>query len=99
MMESRSLLDLWRAYLFLTREISKFADRRDMEMVGELIGQREKLQTAIEAHPDSDFRNTPEGQALMQELTAADAAAKRSLQRTRNVARNRRAVAEAYTKF
>jgi len=73
-MEAKAAKDLWADYLFLTREMTRFLAKGDMELFAELAGQRERLQQMIENHPDKTFTATEEGRTtlgLIRDLNAA----------------------------
>ncbi|MHB8125580.1 MAG: hypothetical protein ACYDEJ_08050 [Desulfitobacteriaceae bacterium] len=58
--------ELWRNYLFLTREMKKFLLKKDLDLFFEIMKQREKVQALIDAAPDAGFRLTPEGRKLLE---------------------------------
>lgn len=60
--------ELWQNYLFLTREMKKFLVRKETDLFFEIMKQREKVQTLIDAAPDDAYRLTPEGQELLKSI-------------------------------
>ncbi len=42
-----SKIKLWQDYLFLTQEMSKALDRSDVNLLNELVRQREELQSVL----------------------------------------------------
>jgi len=93
---NRGILELWRDYEFLTKEISKFIDARNDEMVEELVRQRQKLETFIQEKNDQDYHKTPEGKALIGSILALNQAAAKRLQHRYNTLQNRHKLFLAY---
>ncbi len=88
---------LWQDYLFLSRELLKFASPQEQELFMELLAQREKLQALIEAAPDAEgyaaseaFRQLAAQAAALNESVAA------RLRFFKNAAARQRDVAAAY---
>jgi hypothetical protein len=64
MVEAKSL---WQDYLFLTKEIERFLSKKEYDLCFELMGQRESLQSKLDAVVD-DFRLTDEGRQLLSDI-------------------------------
>lgn len=70
---------LWRDYLFLTREMLNFSNKKDLEMFYELLDQRERLQAMIQDAGDYRYLSTDEGRVLAKEVQDSDAAMNHNL--------------------
>ncbi|AFM01814.1 hypothetical protein Desde_3532 [Desulfitobacterium dehalogenans ATCC 51507] len=88
---------LWQDYLFLTKEMLKFLDKKDMELFHDLMSQRERMQTLIEETPDQGFRSSPEGRKLLTEIQGEDQILMSHFQATHSKAKHHHQVAEAYS--
>lgn len=64
----RSAPELWRDYLFLTKELSKAIVRNDFPLFEEILKQREVLQTLIDDLNDSTFTQSSLGKELFQKV-------------------------------
>ena len=95
--ENKTKRALWQDYLFLSRELSKFASPEDFELFLDLLGQREKLQPMIEAASDAeDYQKSEAFQVLVKQvMTLNDSIAER-LRFYKNAALKQRNLANAY---
>lgn len=88
---------LWQDYLFLSRELNKFASPDDYELFWDLLGQREKLQPMIEAAPDAEnYQKSDEFQTLVREITALNESIAERLHFYKNAAVKQQNLANAY---
>lgn len=93
----KNTADLWRDYLFLTRELVKFLGKeQDADLVQELLNQRERLQEAIEGRTGDPFRLSEEGKSLIREIAAVNEQAQQQLQLALNRSRQQQQLAKAY---
>lgn len=92
----RTAEDLWRDYLFLTREMAKFLAREEMEIFHELLEQREQLQTLIEEEPDNGFRASAEGRELLTRIQQENQALMSHFQHTHQKVKHHHQVAQVY---
>ncbi|MGP1586179.1 MAG: flagellar protein FliT [Schwartzia sp. (in: firmicutes)] len=97
-MAARTARSLWQQFLTLTEEMKKFIEKDDVDMFFSLASQREKVFQWIEALPADDFRETPEGKALLSELKPLDLSMQQAAKRWLNTARKRSESVEAYTR-
>lgn len=87
---------VWGDYLFLTREIGKFLARQDFAMATELLDQRDRLQSMIEAMPPTGFLATQEGQEIRVAIEQENKAILNKIQLLLNKARQDQTVSQAY---
>lgn len=87
---------LWQNYLFLTKEMIKFLEGKDLDLFFELMQQREQIQEMIESVVEDQYTSSPEGQAFLRSLQQEDKRMVLTLQLTYNNARNQRSAANAY---
>jgi hypothetical protein len=67
-MSEMTALELWQNYRFLTKEMLKFIVKQDMELVYELMDQRERLQNIIDETDDEGFKLSPLGRSLLSQI-------------------------------
>lgn len=87
---------LWQDYFFLTKEMIKFLEGKDLDLFFELMKQREHLQEMIESAVGDTYASSPEGQMFLRSLQQEDQRMVLTLQFTYNNARNQRNAANAY---
>ena len=97
-MAERTARSLWQQFLTLTEEMKKFIEKDDVDMFFDLAKQRETVFDWIEALSTDDFRDTPEGEALLAVLKPLDLAMQQAAKRWLNTARKRSESVEAYTR-
>lgn len=95
-MEPRTAQELWSTYLQLTREINKFLDRREFDMVTGLLDQREKLQVMLDEQADVSFKQSREGREIISRIRTENQTLERKMRLSFNASRQRRTVADAY---
>ena len=88
--------ELWRDYRFLTREMVAFIARQELDMFYELQNQRLQLQATIDETGDYSYLQTASGQALVEELQAADAQIASQLRGSMSRLTQQRKVQRAY---
>ncbi len=54
----RTAAELWQDYLFLSREMLKFLERKEHELFLELMSQRETVQQMLDGLAKDDFKHT-----------------------------------------
>ena len=96
---ARSMEAWWRAYAFLTHEVFKFINRKNWDMVLNLLDQRAMLQTQIDEQADRGFANSAAGQALIGEIMREEQVISQKIRQLRNQAQNRQKIAKAYDAF
>ncbi len=87
---------MWLDYQFLTIEINKFAEQQHLELVSELMSQREKLQTIIAERNDTEFIYSEEGIEILKNIQELNQLAGQKLQFMSNRAKQQRSVSQAY---
>lgn len=87
---------LWQDYRFLTKEMLKFLAKQDMDLFYDLLNQREQLQTIIDRTPDHDFKVSPEGRSLRNEIQLDSQTIIRDLQLRLGSSKRHHQVSEAY---
>jgi len=87
---------LWQDYQFLTKEMLKFLAKPDMDLFYELMNQREKLQTLIEQTADPDYKVSPEGRALLNQIKQDNQTIAHNLQLQLSKSKRQHQVTEAY---
>ena len=95
-MEGKIAKQLWLDYHFLTKEMVKFLDNKDMELFYELINQREQIQALIDQTADDDFRKSAEGRRLLLEIQGDSHFITHTLQFQLNTGKRQHQVAAAY---
>ena len=88
--------NLWKDYRFLTREMSAFLAKRELDMFYELLNQRQTLQVMIEETDDSEYLSSNDGQELVQEVQREDAMIARKLRGSMAQMQQNRTVRKAY---
>ena len=88
--------ELWKNYLFLTKEIDKFLTQQDMDMLTELLDQRDKLQTMIEKETQESFAATEAGRQLFQQIQQLNQGITLRLQLLRNQTSQQHSASQAY---
>lgn len=66
----KTLLELWKDYLFLTTEMEKFLDKQDYDMFFELVSQRERLQSMIESRQQQYPNDSLPGKGMLAEINS-----------------------------
>ena len=95
--EDKTKRILWQDYLFLSRELNKFASPDDYELFWDLLGQREKLQPMIEAAPDAEeYQKSDEFRTLVERVSALNQSIAGRLRFFKNAALKQRDLANAY---
>ena len=89
---------LWRDYLFLTKEMDKCLVREDLDLFMELLEQRQKLQTLIEA-ADDDFAATFAGREFIQTIRQENNRVRLRLTAMYNRSKQKQAVSNAYDAY
>ncbi|MBP2645919.1 MAG: hypothetical protein H6Q75_1359 [Firmicutes bacterium] len=90
---------LWKDYLFVTRELDKFIIQDNVDMVLNLIDQRERLQAEIEKLDDDVYKVSPEGQKILLDIQKLNDHIVRQLEMLRNLLEKQQKVAVAYDGF
>ena len=88
--------ELWENYLFLTKEIDKFLTQQDMDMLTELLDQRDKLQTMIDEETQEGFNVTEAGKQLLQQIQQLNQGITLRLQLLRNQTSQQHSASQAY---
>ncbi|MDF2930633.1 MAG: hypothetical protein K0Q75_2871 [Anaerospora sp.] len=87
--------ELWQDYHFLTKEMSKFLLRNDIDLFFELMNQREKIQADLDSCED-DYKRTPEGKSLLEAIRMTNQGIGHRLQFMLNQAKQQESVSNAY---
>lgn len=87
---------LWQDYLFLTNEMDRFLAADDLDMFLDLLGQREKLQAALDKTDTSEFKHSPAGRKIFADIVAGNAVIVQRLAKLRNQSHQRQQVQGAY---
>lgn len=87
---------LWQDYAFLTREILKFIQKKDFDMVLELLAQRDKLQELLDNLPDKSFTASPTGRELLQKIQTQNLTIENILKQVYNNAKHTQRVSDSY---
>ena len=96
--EAKTAGVLWQDYRFLTKEMLKFLKEQDYDLFYELLKQREKLQRRIENAPDNDdFKASPAGGSLFEEIREDSEAVKEALQVIVGGSRRQHKLSQAYS--
>ena len=92
----RTAAELWQDYLFLSREMLKFLERKEHELFLELMSQREKVQQMLDELVNDDFKHTKQGQVLFLELRGLNLGITQKVQLFLNHAKQKHSVSKAY---
>lgn len=87
---------LWRDYRFLTREMSAFLARQELDMFYSLLEQRQSLQAMIEERDDYEYLFSDEGRELVREVQREDMVIARALRGNMVQLQQKRQVRVAY---
>lgn len=98
-MMDRSAKDLWNDYLFLTKEMAKFLERKDLDMFNEIMKQREAVQKNIDEATNSEFSRSQEGRQLLIQVKQKDELIKAKLRLLLNSAKQEQTVNQAYDPY
>jgi aminopeptidase C len=98
-MAEKSIKELWQDYLFLTKEMEKFLEQQELDMLLELLEQRGQIQKLIAVHPDKEFVQSPEAKELLPFLQQANRRMTTKLRYMLNTAKYNRQVSNAYDAF
>lgn len=90
---------IWRDYLFITEEAAKFIGQQDMEMVAELLKQRDQMQLTIDKGDYTVFCQSGEGKRFLHYLAETNSSMTQHLQHNLNTVRRQREVSESYGGF
>jgi len=71
--------NLWKDYRFLTREMSAFLAKRELDMFYELLDQRQALQAMIDETADYEYLNSEDGKELAREVQREEVLISRQL--------------------
>lgn len=91
--------NLWRDYLFLTREMLKFAGQANLDMFYELLDQRQAIQEqidAVTAGNKENRRDDPEWQAMVDEIQNSNRQIVGRLRLAQNQLKQQKTRANAY---
>lgn len=94
--QSEDMNKLWADYLFLTQEILKFIRKKNLDMVLELVEQREKLQAKISSVQDTSYALTGEGKQRFQDILQNNKAIEEQMKLWKNVTVRQNQVSNAY---
>lgn len=94
--QTENMGKLWADYLFLTQEILKFINKKDLEMVLELIEQRERLQTRISVADDASYTLTDEGKQSLRDILQNNQSIEQQMKLWKNVTVRQNQVSTAY---
>ena len=83
----------------MTQEIVKFLNKQELDLVAELLNQREKLQKRIVDLDDHSFKATVKGQECYQAIQQLEQAIKLKLEFLRNMSRRQNQISHAYESF
>lgn len=93
---NRSIEELWRDFEFLTKEISKFINAQDNDLVGDLMSQRDKLQVFIKEKNDQTYHKSADGKARIGAILAVNQDATNRLQQRYNQLKQQHKLSQAY---
>ncbi|EGO62301.1 hypothetical protein [Acetonema longum] len=96
-LQPRSVEDLWQDYWFLTREMSKFLARQEMDLFYDLMAQREQFQAMLEESGDRSVGQSPEGRAFLEKIQQENRSMQFLLRAALNKRQQQRAVSNAYS--
>jgi hypothetical protein len=88
--------NLWKDYQFLTREMSTFLAKQELDMFYELLDQRQSLQAMIDETGDYEYLFSEAGQELVQEVQQEDVQNSRQLRGSMTRMQQQRQVRNAY---
>ena len=87
----------WELYRVLTHELIKFMDKQDIDEFLQLVDQRGVLVDRMKANPACEvYRNTPECQALIEEVVPLDRQIMYKAQAWLNKSRRQNAAVRSY---
>lgn len=92
----RTASGLWQDYLFLSREMLKFIDKKDYDLFFELMRQREVVQQALDELEYDDFKRTEQGRGSLAEIRVLNSSIMQKMQLFLNNARHKKSVSNAY---
>ena len=92
----RTAAELWQDYLFLSREMLKFLERKEHELFFELMSQREAVQQMLDELAKDNFKHTEQGQALFLELRGLNLSITQKVQLFLNHAKQKHSASKAY---
>ncbi len=95
-MLKKTAKELWLDYHFLTKEMLKFLDKKDMDLFYNLMDQRERLQVMINEIDDDGFKTSAQGQELLVEIGQDSQLLHHTLQFQINAGKRQHQVAGAY---
>ena len=64
--------ELWQRYLMLSKELLKSINAQNIELFLEQVDQRHKLMEMMQAHEGSGYRESAEGQSIINEIKPLD---------------------------
>ena len=91
--------DLWSDYLFLSREMVKFLTRQDFDMFFMLADQREQLQGLIDTNMDEGFKQSAEGQNILECIRQENQTITNTLKVLLNRMKQEQTVSQAYDPY
>lgn len=96
-MKDEALQTKWRDYLFLTEEMKKFLQKKDIDMFLSLLDQREAIQQELQkVQEDHPFYASSEGKSLLQTVQQVNQAMMMTFQTVFNNLRKRENISNAY---
>jgi hypothetical protein len=99
-MTADSAEQLWQDYLFLSKELCKFAKAGDFDLVADLMTQRGVLLTRLDAADEAkSYARGKEGKKLLTQVAALDKELRKEIVKSRNLATRGLEVNLAYSGF
>ena len=98
-MLQKSLDELWSDYLFLSREMLKFADSTNFDLFAELIEQRAIMQSLISEASEQQVQSFPKSAEMANEIRLIDTNLAFRLQTMLNNLKMQRNVSQRYDHF
>lgn len=98
-MLQKSLDELWSDYLFLSREMLKFADSANFDLFAELIDQRATMQSLISEASEQQAKSFPQNAEMANEIRLIDTNLAFRLQTMLNNLKMQRNVSQRYDQF
>ena len=95
-MADKTAKQLWQDYHFLTKEMTKFLTKQDMDLFYDLMSQRERIQTLIDQTADDGFKVSTPGRSLLIEIKQESQMIIQKLQLVLNNSKRQRQVSDAY---
>lgn len=89
----------WQDYAFLTRELSKFVDRQDWDMLLNLLDQRAVMQKQLESQTEDGFVATDAVRKLIGEILREEQEISRKIRHSHNQARQKQKMIKAYDAY